>query len=53
MQVIDIEKIANYCYVRWGIPMSYYIENKKYQYFIGNMPGLGGVPHIHSHLEMV
>ena len=33
--------------------MSYYIENKKYQYFIGNMPGLGGVPHIHSHLEMV
>lgn len=33
--------------------MSYYIESKKYRYFIGNMPGLGGVPHIHSHLELV
>lgn len=33
--------------------MLYHIENKKYPYFIGNMPGLGGVPHIHSHLELV
>lgn len=33
--------------------MLYHIENKKYQYFVGNMPSLGGVPHIHSHLEMV
>lgn len=33
--------------------MIYHIENKRYQYFVGNMPGLGGVPHIHSHLEMV
>lgn len=33
--------------------MLYQIESKKYPYFVGNMPGLGGVPHIHSHLEMV
>ena len=33
--------------------MLYQIENKKYPYFVGNMPGLGSIPHIHSHLEMV
>lgn len=33
--------------------MLYQIESKKYPYFIGKMPGLGSVPHIHSHLEMV
>jgi AraC-like DNA-binding protein len=33
--------------------MLYHIENKKYPYFVGNMPGLGNIPHIHSHLEMV
>lgn len=33
--------------------MIYHIQNKKYPYFVGNMPGLGNVPHIHSHLEMV
>lgn len=33
--------------------MLYHIENKKYRYFAGNMPSLGGVPHIHTHLEMV
>ena len=33
--------------------MPYKIENKKYSYFIGTFPNLGGTPHIHSHLELV
>ena len=33
--------------------MLYHIQSKKYPYFVGEMPGLGNVPHIHSHLEMV
>lgn len=33
--------------------MLYHVQSKKYPYFVGNMPGLGNVPHIHSHLEMV
>lgn len=33
--------------------MRYHIETKKYQYFVGNMPNLGGRSHIHTHLELV
>lgn len=33
--------------------MSYHVQVKSYQYHIGGANGLGKVPHIHTHLEMV
>ena len=33
--------------------MRYAVEQKHYQYFVGRFERLTGVPHIHTHLEMV
>ena len=33
--------------------MQYIIENKNYQYFVGEYRALTNTPHIHTHLEMI